>query len=459
MFKGMWITCGQALIMVKDTWLKIKEGLSEKLPAHTISTWFEPINPIALEKQELVLEVPSQFFYDWIESHYRSNIDLVLDSLGLGDVKTKFIISAEIQKLDQKEQKDQTPSKKSHLIPVLNSDHVFETFIEGANNQFAKTAAEAVAENPGKQSFNPLIVYGGTGLGKTHLLHAIGNRVLETSPDKRIVIATSEKFTLDFVNGLRKNRTVEFARQYRNADLLLIDDIQFFKGKEQTQEQFFHTFNELYQSGKQIVLTADRYPGEMQGLQDRLLSRFQSGLSVDIQPPDFEVRVAILMDKAERNGVDLPYDVIEFIATHMRTNIRDLEGTIIRLLARSSLMNQDIDQTLVKDVVKERVGEQVNRDLSMEDVVRKVVEVTGVNENNIVGKSRKKEFVEARQTAMFLCRNLLDASLSSVGLYFGGRDHTTVMHAIKTIEQKKTEKTKVNQTINQITSDFSSEFL
>ena len=443
--------------MVKDTWLRVKEGLSKKLPAHTISTWFDPINPIALEHNEFVLEVPSQFFYDWIESHYRSNIDFVLKSLDLGDVKTKFIISAEIQKPDPKDQQDQAPLKKSHLIPVLNSDHVFETFIEGANNQFAKTAAEAVAENPGKQSFNPLIIYGGTGLGKTHLLHAIGNRVLETSPDKRIIIATSEKFTLDFVNGLRKNRTVEFARQYRNADLLLIDDIQFFKGKEQTQEQFFHTFNELYQSGKQIVLTADRYPGEMQGLQDRLLSRFQSGLSVDIQPPDFEVRVAILMDKAERNGVDLPYDVIEFIATHMRTNIRDLEGTIIRLLARSSLMNQDIDQTLVKDVVKERVGEQVNRDLSMEDVVRKVVEITGVNENNIVGKSRKKEFVEARQTAMFLCRNLLDASLSSVGMYFGGRDHTTVMHAIKTIEQKKTERTKVNQTINQITSDFSSD--
>ena len=444
--------------MVKDIWLKVKGGLSEKLPAHTISTWFEPINPIALEKKELVLEVPSQFFYDWIESHYRSNIDFVLESLGLGDVKTKFIISAETQELSLQKKEDQKPLKKSPLIPVLNGDHVFESFIEGANNQFAKTAAEAVAENPGKQSFNPLIIYGGTGLGKTHLLHAIGNRVLETTPDKRIVIATSEKFTLDFVNGLRKNRTVEFARQYRNADLLLIDDIQFFKGKEQTQEQFFHTFNELYQSGKQIVLTADRYPGEMQGLQDRLLSRFQSGLSVDIQPPDFEVRVAILMDKAERNGVDLPYDVIEFIATHMRTNIRDLEGTIIRLLARSSLMNQDIDQTLVKDVVKERVGEQVNRDLSMEDVVRKVVEVTGVNENNIVGKSRKKEFVEARQTAMFLCRNLLDASLSSVGLYFGGRDHTTVMHAIKTIEQKKTERSKINQNIKQITSDFSSDF-
>ena len=444
--------------MVKDIWLRVKEGLSKKLPSHTISTWFEPIDPIAFEQEELVLEVPSQFFYDWIESHYRSNIELVLKDLGLDNVKTKFIISAENQEITTEKQ-DQMPSKKSSLIPVLNNDHVFETFIEGTNNQFAKTAAEAVAENPGKQSFNPLIIYGGTGLGKTHLLHAIGNRVLETTTDKRIIIATSEKFTLDFVNGLRKNRTVEFARQYRNADLLLIDDIQFFRGKEQTQEQFFHTFNELYQSGKQIVLTADRYPGEMQGLQDRLLSRFQSGLSVDIQPPDFEVRVAILMDKAERNGVDLPYDVIEFIATHMRTNIRDLEGTIIRLLARSSLMNQDIDQALVKDVVKERVGEQVNRDFSMEDVVRKVVEVTGVDENNMVGKSRKKEFVEARQTAMFLCRSLLNTSLSSVGMYFGGRDHTTVMHAIKTIEQKKTKEEKINKTINQITSTFSSNLL
>lgn len=444
--------------MVKDTWGKIKKELKEQLPAHTISTWFEPVCPIAFDEKELILEVPNQFFYDWIESHYRQNIDKALENLNLEKVNTKFIISAETQNIEQGEKQDHTPSKKSPLIPILNSEHVFENFIEGANNQFAKTAAEAVAENPGKQSFNPLIIYGGTGLGKTHLLHAIGNRVIETQPEKRVVIATSEKFTLDFVNGLRKNRTVEFAKQYRNADLLLIDDIQFFKGKEQTQEQFFHTFNELYQSGKQIVLTADRYPGEMQGLQDRLLSRFQSGLSVDIQPPDFEVRVAILMDKAERNGVDLPYDVIEFIATHMRTNIRDLEGTVIRLLARSSLMNQDIDQSLVKDVVKERVGEQASRDLSMEDVVRKVVEITGVDENNIVGKSRKKEIVEARQTAMFLCRSLLDASLSSVGLFFGGRDHTTVMHAIKTIEQKKTKKTKVNQNINQITSDFNTDF-
>ena len=420
-----------------------------------MSTWFDPVNPITKEGKELILEVPNQFFYDWIESHYRVHLNKAMDSAGITGLSTKFIISAEKQEIKTDHKEDLTPTKRSPLIPVLNKEHNFESFIEGSNNQFAKTAAEAVAENPGKQSFNPLTIYGGTGLGKTHLLHAIGNRVLETKPELRIVIATSEKFTLDFVNGLRKNRTIEFARQYRQADLLLIDDIQFFRGKEQTQEQFFHTFNELYQAGKQIVLTADRYPGEMQGLQDRLLSRFQSGLSVDIQPPDFEVRVAILMDKAERNGVDLPYDIIEFIATHIRSNIRDLEGTIIRLLARSSLMNQDIDRRLVQEVVKERMGSKPTRDLSMEDIVRKVSELSGIPEDGIVGKSRRKEIVEARQTAMFLCRNILDSSLSSVGMYFGGRDHTTVMHAVKTIEKKKVDKKNIGENIAQITQELS----
>jgi chromosomal replication initiator protein len=441
--------------MAKALWKKIKGELSGQLPAHAISTWFEPIEPITKEGGELILEVPNQFFYDWIESHYRAHLNKALVSVGEGVISTRFIISADKQEIKPNPNQDLTPTKKSPLIPVLNKDHKFELFIEGSNNQFAKTAAEAVAENPGKQSFNPLIIYGGTGLGKTHLLHAIGNRLLETKPDCRIVIATSEKFTLDFVNGLRKNRTIEFARHYRQADILLIDDIQFFRGKEQTQEQFFHTFNELYQSGKQIVLTADRYPGEMQGLQDRLLSRFQSGLSVDIQPPDFEVRVAILLDKAERNGVDLPYDIIEFIATHVRSNIRDLEGTVIRLLARSSLMNQDIDRKLVQEVVQERVGKKPMRDLSMEDIVRKVSELTGISEEGIVGKSRRKEIVEARQTAMFLCRNILDNSLSSVGMYFGGRDHTTVMHSIKIIEKKKSDKKNIGENIAQITQELS----
>ena len=441
---------------INQIWGDIKTYLGDHLPEHAINTWFEPIKPIAIQKNELVLEVPNQFFYEWIESHYSKHINKATEKLFDNKFLIKFIISAKNQEIQPEEPSVATKvNKQSSLIPQLNKEHTFQSFIEGSNNQFAKNAAQAVAENAGSQSFNPLIIYGGTGLGKTHLIHAIGNKVLENKSNQNIVIATSEKFTLDFVNGLRKNKTIEFAKEYRKADLLLIDDIQFFRGKEQTQEQFFHTFNELYQSGKQIVLTADRYPGEMKGLQDRLLSRFQSGLSVDIQPPDFEVRVAILLDKAERNGVDLPYDIIEFIATHMRTNIRDLEGTIIRLLARSSLMNQDIDHDLVKDVVKERVGKKPNRELSMEDVVRKVSELSGISEQGIVGKSRKQEIVEARQTAMFLCRHILDSSLSSVGIYFGGRDHTTVMHAIKAVEKKQKEKIKIKDNIAQITQELS----
>ena len=290
--------------MKKELWNKVRGELSNHLPDHTMSTWFEPIEPVVIDDEKMVLEVPNQFFYDWIESHYRQHINKALETLGAVNVSTKFIISAEKKEIKTDGGTDLTPRKKSPLIPILNKEHVFESFIEGSNNQFAKTAAEAVAENPGKQSFNPLIIYGGTGLGKTHLLHAIGNRVLETQPDKRIVIATSEKFTLDFVNGLRKNRTIEFAQQYRKADILLIDDIQFFRGKEQTQEQFFHTFNELYQAGKQIVLTADRYPGEMQGLQDRLLSRFQSDKNKENQKTDSKKTINIynksdLMTKSE----------------------------------------------------------------------------------------------------------------------------------------------------------------
>jgi len=441
----------------QSLWSLTYKKLKESLPDHAINTWFEPVVPIAIADGELILEVPNQFFYEWIDSHYRQNISGALNEVANERTRYRFIVSTRGQKKELDDLNNSPPknySKTAHP-PNINKQYTFESFIEGANNEFAKTAAQSVAAEPGKGAFNPLIIYGGVGLGKTHLIHAIGNRVFQNNPAANVVIVTSEKFTLDFVNGLRKNRTIEFARQYRQADLLLIDDIQFFRGKEQTQEQFFHTFNELYQAGKQIVLTADRYPGEMQGLQDRLLSRFQSGLSVDIQPPDFEVRVAILMDKAERNGVDLPYDIIEFIATHIRSNIRDLEGTIIRLLARSSLMNQDIDRRLVQEVVKERMGSKPTRDLSMEDIVRKVSELSGIPEDGIVGKSRRKEIVEARQTAMFLCRNILDSSLSSVGMYFGGRDHTTVMHAVKTIEKKKVDKKNIGENIAQITQELS----
>ena len=312
-----------------------------------------------------------------------------------------------------------------------------------------------MSESPGKQSFNPLVIYGGVGLGKTHLLHSIGNEIIATAPKLKVVVASSEKFTLDFISSIQKNRTAEFSKSYRNADVLLIDDIQFFQKKEQTQEQFFHTFNELYQLGRQIVMTADRYPGEMSGLQDRLLSRFQSGLSVDIQPPNYETRVAILMDKAEQNSLDLPYEVIEFIASHIKNNVRDLESIIIRLLAHASLSQVDIDFPLVKKVLKERLGDMVSTDISAEDIIGRVADLTNVRTDDIVGPSRRKDITEARHLSVYLCRDLLGLSLATIGMHFGGRDHTTALYACNKVRTSlKTDK-RFNRIVGTVKDDLS----
>ena len=443
----------------ENIWMEVKESLSNELPSHAYSTWFEPILPIAINETELVLEVPNQFFFEWIESHYRGMIESTLRKKLQNDFSVKYTIAPtgtngptiNFENIDS----EKTQQKRRFNPPVLNEHYTFSTYIEGANNQFAKAAAMSVAESPGLKAFNPLVVYGGVGLGKTHLLHAIGNHLIAKNKRFNIICASSEKFTLDFISGIQKSKTIEFSRFYRQADILLIDDIQFFQGKEQTQEQFFHTFNELYQSDKQIVLTADRYPGDMQGLEDRLLSRFHSGLAVDIQPPDFETRVAILLEKAEQNGLSLPYPMIEFMATHIKNNIRELESTIIRILAYSSLSNKEIDEQLVKKVVKERIGKRFLAEIKLEDVVHRVSEVTSISEREIVGTSRKKELVEARQIAAYLGREILGASLSSIGMYFGGRDHTTILHACKNIEEKIKSEKRIKQIVESIKTELS----
>ncbi len=446
------------LLNHENIWSEVKESLAQKLPPHAYSTWFEPILPIAISDSELVLEVPNQFFFEWLESHYHDTIESAVNDKLNGTFTVKYTVAPNgingtaVDVEHTPTENIQQP--KRFRPPVLNKHYTFSTYIEGANNQFAKAAAVSVAEAPGEKTFNPLIVYGGVGLGKTHLLHAIGNHMLAKNEKTNIVCASSEKFTLDFISGIQKSKTIEFSRFYRQADVLLIDDIQFFQGKEQTQEQFFHTFNELYQSGKQIVLTADRYPGDMQGLEDRLLSRFHSGLAVDIQPPDFETRVAILLEKAEQNGLNLPYAMIEFMATHIKNSIRELESTIIRILAYSSLSNTEIDETLIKKVVKERLGKRFLIETTLEDVVHRVSEVSSISEKDIVGASRKREFVEARQIAAYLGREILGTSLSNLGIYLGGRDHTTILHACKNIEQKiKTDK-RIKQLVDSIKSEL-----
>jgi len=418
-------------------WGAICDSLSTALPSHAIKTWFVPIVPLSYKEGILTLVVPSQFYLEWIESHYKKNLINSLQQIVKDkEASYKLIVEKKPQTIEF-EHIQKAHKKERGFSSNINKNYCFKNFIEGSNNEFAKNASFSVSSKPGKSNFNPLIIYGGVGLGKTHLLHAIGNQVLETDPLKNVILVTSEKFTLDFVNGLRKNNTDEFTQLYRSADILLIDDVQFFRGKEQTQEQFFHTFNELYQSGRQIVMTSDVLPSEMQGLQDRLVSRFQSGLSVDIQPPNYEIRIAILLEKSEQNGINLEYGHLEFIARHIKSNIRDLEGTIIRILAKSSLMNKEIDFDLIKEVVKERVGSSFLSELSIESVVKKASELTRVKEKDLVGKSRKAEIALARQLSMYLCRDVLGASLNKIGLFFGGRDHSTVIHALKVVEDKK----------------------
>ena len=439
-------------------WEKSKARIKTSQPQHAYSTWFDPIRSIGLSENELVLEVPNQFFFEWIQSHYKETIKDEVESVYRGQIKIKYTVSPEGRKNEtHANQGERKPDIKQQYNrnKQLNEKYTLASFIEGSNNQFAKAAAINVSEAPGTQSFNPLVIYGGVGMGKTHLLHAIGNNVFQGQKNKRVVCASSEKFTLDFISSIQKNRTVEFSKSYRNADILLIDDVQFFQGKEQTQEQFFHTFNELFQAGKQIVMTADRYPGEMVGLQDRLLSRFSSGLSADIQPPDFETRVAIVMEKAEQNGLKLSYDIIEFIGTHIKNNVRELESTIIRLLAHSSLAKKEIDFRLAKKVVKERLGSNMIYDITTEDIVRRVSETTHIKEKEIVGSSRKMEIAEARQISIYLCRQILGTPFVSLGIFFGGRDHSTILHACRVMEDKTKKDQRVGRLVNELKRELS----
>jgi len=442
--------------MYKTVWQTVKNSIKIEMPSQAFNTWITPIRPVALNEDELILEVPNQFFYEWLDTHYKETINRKAVNDNGHPLKIKYTVSTKKNTIiNQNENKKDTQKYKTSIPNFINKNHRFSSFIEGANNQFARAAAMSVAENPGASHYNPLVIYGGVGLGKTHLLHAIGNHALASGTSKKVVLETSERFTQEFITSIQKNTNGEFTKKYRNTDLLLIDDIQFFKGKEQTQEQFFHTFNELQQLNRQIVLSADTYPGDMRGLQERLVSRFQSGLSVDIQPPDFETRVAILLEKAQQSGLDLQYNLIELIATHIKTNIRVLESIVIRLLANSSLHGKEINRELVEEVIREKLGKEMILELSLEDVVKKVSEIRNLPVKTIVGPSRRKEIVKTRHLAIYLCRELTNNTLTSIGLFFGGRDHTTVIHACSQVEKVYKKKIAVTKFINQISKDLS----
>jgi chromosomal replication initiator protein len=424
----------------QSVWARCLDVIRDSISTQSFHTWFQPTSAVALNNKLLTVSVPSQFFYEWLEHHYSELIHRVLTQV-LGEGARLTFSIAMTQKEDiltipssNRKQPRNGSNEESHL----SDRYTFDNFVEGASNQFAKAAALAVAEAPGRTTFNPLVIYGGVGLGKTHLIQAIGNmsRTLGYAP--RVLYVSSEKFTIEFINSIQNNRTTEFSAIYRNVDLLLVDDIQFFENKERTQEEFFHTFNTLHQKGKQIVLSCDRPPKELAGVEDRLISRFQWGLVADIQPPDLETRIAILQKKAEENSIELPSDVIQFIASNVTSNIRELEGSLIRLLAFSSLNGRDIDLSLAQSVLKD-LSLTKPRYITIEGIQRIVANEFNIPEDMLRAKTRKKEIALARQISMYLAKNLTNHSLKTIGLHFGGRDHTTVIHAIRTIEklQKK----------------------
>ena len=423
-------------------WENISDTVRSSITEQTYATWFEPIRPVSITDFEITIEVPSKFYYEWIDSHYKNVILGAIKKETGNDVQLNFKIAGK----NNGEQTNQKNQVKNILLSgkardydrgsKLSGRYVFNTFVEGPNNQFARAAALSVAKSPGQTSFNPLLIYGGVGLGKTHLMQAIGNQVLSKQINAKVKYTTSEKFTTDFVSAIKSNKTSEFSSRYRECDVLLLDDAQFLQKKEQTQEQFFHTFNELYQRGKQIVLTTDRHPSELYGLKDRLVSRFQSGLTVDIQKPNLETRIAILQSKAEQDSLDIPDEITEFLAKNIKDNIRVMEGALVKLLAYSSLFHIPITLDLASKVLKETLGRDDIKVLNIEDIIRGVSGATNVSENKLISRGRTMEVAQARQIAMYLCRELVGTSLGDIGLHFGGRDHSTVIHACRNIEKK-----------------------
>ena len=424
----------QPALSAEQTWTKCLSVIKENVADQTFGTWFEHTKGDRIEDHTLTVRIPNSFAYNWLEGHYRDLVHQAVMQV-LGDsYRVSYSIISPAEELPEPEVKSEPVLRApNESLSVLNPHYTVQNFVEGGSNQFAKAAAQAVGEAPGKTSFNPLVVYGGVGLGKTHLIQAIGNYSLERAIVRRVLYVSSERFTNDFINAIQNNKTTEFSSNYRNVDLLMVDDIQFFTNKERTQEEFFHTFNALYQKGKQIILTSDRPPKEINGIEERLLSRFQWGLVVDIQPPDLETRIAILQKKAEENAIQLASEVVQLIAHHVTSNIRELEGCLIRLLAYASMNKLDISVALAKHVLKDMFV-QKHRNITVDEIQKQVCEYYKIPADMMRAKTRKKEIALARQIAMFLAKKLTKHSLKTIGLHFGGRDHTTVIHAIESIE-------------------------
>ncbi len=424
---------------MKGIWNKTLEIIKDYLSTPSYETWFKTTKALEETEDKLVIGVISEFGRDWIRSNYLPLIKEVIRAVAGKDLSLEFVVLKEKGK-EEKIIKEEIINRRKL---GLNENYTFNNFVVGDSNKLAHAASLAVAKNPG-HSYNPLFIYGGVGLGKTHLIQAIGHYVLDTKPALKVVYVTSEIFTNEVIRSIQKGKMNDFHNKYRSVDVLLIDDIQFLAGKERTQEEFFHTFNTLHNNYKQIVITSDRLPKEIPTLEDRLRSRFEWGLMVDIAPPDFETRVAILKKKAEKEKIKVPDDVIYYIAENIKSNIRELEGALIRLLAHASLNNSEITLDFTKRILSGIFGKIEKKKIDAEEIKNVVSSYFSISVEDIEGGKRSQDYTIPRQIAMYLIRELTNLSLPQIGNLFGGRDHTTVLYSIDKIkrELKKDENLK-----------------
>jgi chromosomal replication initiator protein len=422
----------------EEAWTKAIEAIGTKVGNQTFDLWFRPIKLVHFHDDTLVLEVPNKFFKEWIDDHYPGIITRTVGELTQKDVTVTYQVhekkeAPQIRKIETS-QEDRRVKLASRGI-FLSPKFIFETFVVGSSNQFAHAASRAVADAPGK-AYNPLFIYGGVGLGKTHLMNAIGNTIIDSHGSAKLLYAPAEQFTNEFVYSMRNDKMDEFKSKYRNLDVLIIDDIQFIAGKSGTQEEMFHTFNALYDTHKQIIFSSDRPPKDISPITERLRSRFGMGLIADIQSPDVETKMAILGKKSEMEGIDLPEDVCFFLASKVKSNIRDLEACMIRLGAHASLTGRDITVDMAKTVLKDLIFEE-EKALTVEYVQKTVCEYFGLKIQDIKAKKRTRDIAFPRQVAMYLSKALTDSSLNEIGKNFGGKDHSTVIHACKLIEERR----------------------
>ena len=451
-------------VTAQSVWNNCLTFIKDNIQPQAYKTWFEPITAVKLTDNALSIQVPSKFFYEWLEEHYVKILKVALNK-ELGErAKLVYVIKMENTYGNKQPFTEKIPSsnrspvksqdvdiplknknpelKNPFIIPgirnvkiesQLNPNYNFENFLEGDSNRLARNAGLAVANKPGGTSFNPLLIFGGVGLGKTHLAHAIGIDIKDKYPEKTVLYISAEKFTQQYIDSVKKNNRNDFIHFYQIIDVLIIDDVQFLSGKTGTQDVFFHIFNHLHQNGKQVILTSDKAPVDMQDIEQRLLSRFKWGLSAELQSPDFETRVSILKNKLYRDGVEMEDDIIEYVAKYIKTNVRELEGAIISLIAQSSFNKKEITISLAKEIV-EKFVKNTKREVSIDYIQKVVSDYFQMDVDTLQSKTRKRHIVQARQLAMFFAKKYTKASLASIGSQIGKRDHATVLHACKTVD-------------------------